>query len=249
MQLFVENLGTIICTAILFYCTMYGLHYYPISTLTIIFVGWVCGWFNRASKNIVAEDRETMRQAISLVKSAQSKLSGTDMQPVDLPAATAELENVRDLLSARASVLGYTVPTKLSTTASADRGRIKRTVLDSENVQQALRETGHPISVAEKAFDDMAANQSIRLLQMLVALFKRSMALVFPLGIRIPEDKVAQVRRTALEKGVPLVLLPTHKSHMDYMTLHYLCYTCSLPIPHVVAGENLNMPILGSILR
>ncbi|MGB2221804.1 1-acyl-sn-glycerol-3-phosphate acyltransferase [Neptunomonas sp.] len=46
-----------------------------------------------------------------------------------------------------------------------------------------------------------------------------------------------------------LVYLPCHKSHMDYLMLSWALYKHGLMIPHVAAGENLNVPVLGSILK
>ena len=36
---------------------------------------------------------------------------------------------------------------------------------------------------------------------------------------------------------------------MDYLLLSYLLYTKGIVPPHIVAGVNLNMPVLGPILR
>jgi len=46
-----------------------------------------------------------------------------------------------------------------------------------------------------------------------------------------------------------LVFVPSHRSHLDYLLLSYLLYFRSFVIPHIAAGDNLNVPILGSILR
>lgn len=47
----------------------------------------------------------------------------------------------------------------------------------------------------------------------------------------------------------PIIMLPTHKSHMDYLTVHYVCAMYGLPLPCAVAGDNLNVPVIGAILR
>ena len=39
-------------------------------------------------------------------------------------------------------------------------------------------------------------------------------------------------------------MLPTHKSHVDYMIVTYMCIARDLPIPYVIAGDNLNIPIV-----
>jgi glycerol-3-phosphate O-acyltransferase len=46
-----------------------------------------------------------------------------------------------------------------------------------------------------------------------------------------------------------LVYVPSHRSHLDYLLLSYLLYQNGLMIPHIAAGDNLNLPVLGSVLR
>lgn len=49
--------------------------------------------------------------------------------------------------------------------------------------------------------------------------------------------------------GFEVVYVPSHRSHMDYLLLSYLMYTHGIVPPHIFAGINLNLPIVGSILR
>ncbi len=46
-----------------------------------------------------------------------------------------------------------------------------------------------------------------------------------------------------------LVYVPCHRSHFDYLLLGYVVYRHGLSIPHTAAGINLDMPVIGSILR
>ncbi len=46
-----------------------------------------------------------------------------------------------------------------------------------------------------------------------------------------------------------LVYVPSHRSHVDYLLLSYLIHAEGLAIPYIAAGKNLNMPVIGSILR
>ncbi len=46
-----------------------------------------------------------------------------------------------------------------------------------------------------------------------------------------------------------LVYVPCHRSHVDYLVLSYLLYSQGLMIPHVAAGDNLDMPLVGPLLR
>jgi glycerol-3-phosphate O-acyltransferase len=50
-------------------------------------------------------------------------------------------------------------------------------------------------------------------------------------------------------KDSELVYVPCHRSHFDYLLLSYIVYHQGLSLPHVAAGVNLNMPIVGAILR
>jgi glycerol-3-phosphate O-acyltransferase len=49
--------------------------------------------------------------------------------------------------------------------------------------------------------------------------------------------------------GHEVIYVPSHRSHMDYLLLSYLLYSRGIVPPHIVAGINLNMPVLGPILR
>jgi glycerol-3-phosphate O-acyltransferase len=60
-------------------------------------------------------------------------------------------------------------------------------------------------------------------------------------------NHIDRVHEVAKSKEV--VYVPCHRSHFDYMLLHYIVYEQGLHIPHVAAGINLNMPVVGPILR
>ena len=56
-------------------------------------------------------------------------------------------------------------------------------------------------------------------------------------------------RVRALAPDFQIVYVPCHRSHIDYLLLSYVIYKRGLRIPHVAAGENLNIPVLGELLR
>lgn len=47
----------------------------------------------------------------------------------------------------------------------------------------------------------------------------------------------------------PIILLPSHKSHFDYLLMSWILYHANMPIPHVAAGNNLNFFPVGRIIR
>lgn len=52
-----------------------------------------------------------------------------------------------------------------------------------------------------------------------------------------------------ISPGKEVVYVPSHRSHMDYLLLSYLLYDNGIYPPHIVAGVNLNLPVVGTILR
>jgi glycerol-3-phosphate O-acyltransferase len=46
-----------------------------------------------------------------------------------------------------------------------------------------------------------------------------------------------------------IIYVPCHRSHMDYLLLSYIIYRKGFAVPHVAAGINLNMPVIGRFLR
>jgi glycerol-3-phosphate O-acyltransferase len=53
----------------------------------------------------------------------------------------------------------------------------------------------------------------------------------------------------AVAPGKGLVYLPNHRSHVDYLLLSYFINAAGLAPPHIAAGENLDIPLVGPILR
>lgn len=56
-------------------------------------------------------------------------------------------------------------------------------------------------------------------------------------------------RVTAVAPGHGIVYVPCHRSHVDYLLLSYLIFNRGLMVPHIAAGANLNLPLVGSVLR
>ena len=53
----------------------------------------------------------------------------------------------------------------------------------------------------------------------------------------------------SIAPGHEVIYVPSHRSHMDYLLLSYLLYNTGVVPPHIVAGVNLNLPVIGSLLR
>ncbi len=56
-------------------------------------------------------------------------------------------------------------------------------------------------------------------------------------------------RARAAAPGHEIIYVPSHRSHADYLLLSYQLHVSGVVIPHIAAGINLNLPVLGSYLR
>ncbi|HET6586246.1 MAG TPA: glycerol-3-phosphate 1-O-acyltransferase PlsB [Oleiagrimonas sp.] len=53
----------------------------------------------------------------------------------------------------------------------------------------------------------------------------------------------------AAAPGHEVIYVPCHRSHADYLLMSYQLQSAGVVVPHIAAGVNLNLPVLGSFLR
>ena len=71
-------------------------------------------------------------------------------------------------------------------------------------------------------------------------------------GIHVSTEEVLHLRhiaQLAASKKQSLIFLPCHRSHIDYVSLQLICYRLGIVLPTVVAGDNLNFPVVGQFLQ
>ncbi|ETN42203.1 uncharacterized protein HMPREF1541_04144 [Cyphellophora europaea CBS 101466] len=61
--------------------------------------------------------------------------------------------------------------------------------------------------------------------------------------------RLREVAKMAAKEKKSIIFLPRHTSHIDYVSLHLVCYCLGLTLPVVVAGDNLNFPVVGNFLQ
>jgi glycerol-3-phosphate O-acyltransferase len=66
-------------------------------------------------------------------------------------------------------------------------------------------------------------------------------------GVEVDREGLRRVRELAKESSI--VLLPSHKSHVDYLVLSYIMYENNMQLPMIAAGDNLSFFPLGPVLR
>ncbi len=97
---------------------------------------------------------------------------------------------------------------------------------------------------AEKYALEIAADISFPTIRVLVRLLRWLWNKIYD-GVEV--NHMQRLHDVAKEKEV--IYVPCHRSHIDYLLLGYVTYEEGLHLPHVAAGINLNMPVVGGILR
>ncbi|XP_078421310.1 glycerol-3-phosphate acyltransferase 1, mitochondrial isoform X2 [Cetorhinus maximus] len=67
-------------------------------------------------------------------------------------------------------------------------------------------------------------------------------------SIQIHKGQLEMVKKAAAENA-PLIFLPVHKSHIDYLLLTFILFCHNIKAPHIAAGNNLNIPIFSTLIR
>lgn len=77
----------------------------------------------------------------------------------------------------------------------------------------------------------------------------KTLSKMFPLGVWVNRVQFSNLYKKYLEDPMSIVLLPNHQSHIDYVILHLILIRFQMSIPAVIAGDNLNVAVFGSILK
>ena len=99
---------------------------------------------------------------------------------------------------------------------------------------------------AGEYFDEIAADYNIAYIQFFFMALTWFWKKIFQ-GIDIDIAELALLREWA-RKG-PLVYVPSHKSHIDYLVLNYVLFQHHMHIPRVAAGKNMAFWPMGHVFR
>ncbi|MBN3318607.1 GNPAT acyltransferase, partial [Atractosteus spatula] len=143
-------------------------------------------------------------------------------------------------------------------------GMLKTAVLQSQClhfvIQQMSAETGEsPAIIQEEAaviLEEMAQNLQLSFIRFLAYSLSKVFKRVFR-RVRVNEEGIQRLQQAIQE--YPVVLLPNHKSYIDFLVLSYILFTYDLPLPVIAAGIRKNplislpallgMKFFGEILR
>ena len=135
------------------------------------------------------------------------------------------------------------------------RQQLKEIVLKDKEIAQTIEDmaagnVNRLKQLRKKAgeyFDEIAADYNIAYVQF----FRRALTWLWKKifqGIDVNTEELAVVREWARKKG-PIIYIPSHKSHIDYLVLNYILYDYHMHIPRIAAGKNLAFWPVGHIFR
>ena len=123
-------------------------------------------------------------------------------------------------------------------------------VLNSDEVQSVIqadtenRSREASLKRARRYCDEIFANCTQMTIELMLRLLNRFWRRFYS---GIDTFNIETIKETALTHQ--LVYVPCHRSHVDYLLLSYVIFIENLAIPYIAAGNNLNLPVIGRILR
>ncbi|KAF2754546.1 glycerol-3-phosphate acyltransferas-like protein [Pseudovirgaria hyperparasitica] len=131
---------------------------------------------------------------------------------------------------------------------------IEQGTLGKKDRARRRQEIGEQIrEVAEDITDNMICKmESKSFIRGAYYLATQLLTRAYHQGIHVSSEEVLRLRAVATEAAKnkqSIVFLPCHRSHVDYVSLQLVCYRLGLALPTVVAGDNLNFPLVGTFLQ
>ena len=174
-------------------------------------------------------------------------LQETENQGRDLQQLSFILRNrlLEQMNRHRQSITGPVIKT---------REELKELILRNERFQDFMKryaqsqkkDISEIYKKADAYLNEIAADYSIAFVQTISMILGWVWKTMFD-GITFDMEGLHRVKSAATR--APLVFVPCHKSHFDYLVLNYLLYTNNMPSPHVAAGSNLAFWPIGTLFR
>lgn len=169
------------------------------------------------------------------------------MQALDIPTSLAARRISRQLLAqlaaARTAHIGPDLSHRRTLMTQVLRARPVR-VLAAQQARERGISRRKALEEARAIFEEIAADYSPRFVQIMNRVLRRLWTRIFD-GVEVLHaDTLA-----GIAAGNELVYVPCHRSTMDDLLTPYAVYTLGFAVPHTAAGINLDLPVIGPMLR
>ncbi|MGS0706499.1 glycerol-3-phosphate 1-O-acyltransferase PlsB [Acinetobacter sp. ANC 3781] len=134
----------------------------------------------------------------------------------------------------------------------SDRRNVMHSLIKSKDVQEAIRRE----SIRSKVSMIESERRAITYLNEIVSDYSHSAVHFADMALTrlwtqlydgVEVHNFSTVRELA--KDYEIIYTPCHRSHIDYLLLSYVIYKRGMMVPYIAAGDNLNMPFVGQLLR
>ncbi len=175
----------------------------------------------------------------------RSFLAGRPEDPVEEAARRVRASLLRDLAGEKRVTTGPKLKSR-----KAMIGSIIHSRRGARLIQEESKRSGKPADkvqrLAEEYLREIAADYRGAYIEVLERILTWVSNNIYD-GIHTDEAGLEKVKRLA--KRYPIILIPGHRSHIDYLLLSYIFYHHDLIPPHIAAGVNLSFWPLGHIFR
>ena len=173
---------------------------------------------------------------------AKAELNG---RSVEYLALVLRRHLLRQLDRHRQSIIGPVLKT---------RQELKESILTSDKMHAFLarhaKKEEMPLHAArrkaDKYLEEIAARYSFLSLKCYSGIVTFLLKTMFD-GVSVNREMLDRIKDAS--RSGPLVLIPCHKSHIDYLLLSYLLFHNNMPCPLIAAGKNLSFFPLGPLFR
>lgn len=168
-----------------------------------------------------------------------------------VPTADANRELVRDLQQQLHTYLDNQRTTMLGPDLS-DRRNLVDKLIYSPAIQHATQIEADEKGISVREARGIARNYANEMVNdyshSIIRVFDKFLTWLWTqLYDGVDVHHFERVRELATDHEI--IYVPCHRSHVDYLLLSYVIYKRGLSIPYVAAGDNLDVPVLGPLLR
>ena len=199
--------------------------------------------------------RKFLLMLVSYRKTPQAKFG----EPLDLkaflaahasPSAEDQVQalnsKIEDVLRIEhAKITGPTLKAKsqIIKTILADEQFLAQLKILADNSNSSIKDLKQN---AEKMLNEIAADVNYSYIQFFYIALDYLWNHVYD-GVMVKHEQLAKIRAQAGKN--PIVLVPMHRSHIDYLLISYIFYANNITFPHTCAGINMNFWPVGKLFR
>jgi len=205
-----------------------------------------------------AEDAGALRRLVTFMRYS-NRVFVVPAEPIDLTNYLAKTGNVAPeamIHELRGELIGRIEEEKISIVGPILKSReeLIAMVLNDDSVnkfieEKAAKEKKDKNALAKEArryLYEIAADYSETFINIWLKVLTWLWNTVYD-GLSIDYEGLAKIRN--ISKKMPFVIIPCHRSHIDYLLLSYVFYVNNLQLPFIAAGNNMSFFPMGFVFR